>query len=106
MTEKKSFVLYFDMYPSIRDLPADQRGELLSALFEYAEQEVEYPEEDSGVNKEWTLVKHPHMGSAARMAFSFIAETIHRDTEKWHQKHKRYQQAALLRCAMDKAENA
>ena len=44
MTEKKSFVLYFDMFPSIRTLPADQRGELLSALFVYAEAEAELAE--------------------------------------------------------------
>ena len=33
---KKSFVLYFDAYPCLEWLPADQRGELFSALFEYA----------------------------------------------------------------------
>lgn len=102
MTEKKSFVLYFDIYPSIRDLPADQRGELFSAVFEYAEQEVEYPEEDSSVNKEWTLARHPHMGSAARMAFSFIAETIHRDTAKWREKQTRYRIAAEKRWAEER----
>ena len=34
--EKKSFVLYFDMYPSIHVLPDDQKGMLLDAVFEYA----------------------------------------------------------------------
>ena len=34
--EKKSFVLYLDAYPYISALPADQRGELLSALYWYA----------------------------------------------------------------------
>ena len=38
---KKSFVLYFDMHRSIRELSADQRGELLSELFEFAEQAAE-----------------------------------------------------------------
>ncbi|MBO4991236.1 MAG: hypothetical protein J6E42_03680 [Firmicutes bacterium] len=100
MTEKKSFVLYFDMYPNIYDLPADQRGELLSAIFEYAEAEAaaEFdPEDDGQCNKEWVLSKHREMDSGTRMAFSFIAETIHRDTAKWWTKHERYQKAALER---------
>ena len=33
---KKSFMLYFDNYPSIAALPADQRGELLVLLYRYA----------------------------------------------------------------------
>lgn len=37
---KKSFVLYFDMYDHISRLSVDQRGELLSALFEYAHREA------------------------------------------------------------------
>ena len=39
--QKKSFVLYFDMYPSIRVLPADQKGMLLGAVFEYAQSAAE-----------------------------------------------------------------
>ena len=34
---------------------------------------------------------------AARMAFSFMAKSIRRDTEKWREKHVRYQQAAQQR---------
>lgn len=33
---KKSFMLYFDNYPSIAALPAEQRGELLVLLYRYA----------------------------------------------------------------------
>ena len=105
MSEKKSFVLYFDMYPNICDLPADQRGELLSALFEYAETEVEYEDEDSQNNKDWTLAKHPHMDAGTRMAFSFIAEAIHRDTVKWREKHRRYQQGAEKRKEKSKVDD-
>ena len=99
MAEKKSFVLYFDMYPSICDLPEAQRGELLSALFEYAELEIEYEDEDGQSNKAWALAKHPGMDAGTRMAFSFIAETIHRDTVKWRAKQERYRLAAEKRWA-------
>ena len=91
-TEKKSFVLYFDTYFSISALPAEQRGELFSALFEYAMAEAEAPAEEDVV-----LNQHPEMGVAARMAFSFMAKSIRRDTEKWREKHVRYQQAAQQR---------
>ena len=37
MTEKKGFVLYFDAASSLAALCAAQRGELLLALFDYAE---------------------------------------------------------------------
>ena len=93
-TEKKSFLLYFDTYPSIADLPAEQRGELFSALFEYALEEAESPEP---VGQSAVLDRHAEMSVAARMAFRFMAKTIQRDTEKWRQKHARYQQAARQR---------
>ena len=34
--EKKSFVLYFDSWPLIATLPPEQRGWLLSAVFDFA----------------------------------------------------------------------
>ena len=96
MAEKKSFVLYFDMYPNLRALPPDQKGELFSALFEYAAAEAE---EEAADNKERVLASHPSMDSGTRMAFSFIAETIHRDTVKWREKQVRYRIAAEKRWA-------
>ena len=89
-TEKKSFVLYFDTYFSISALPAEQRGELFSALFEYAMAEAEAPAEEDAV-----LNQHPEMGVAARMAFSFMAKSIRRDTEKWREKLSAGSPAAL-----------
>ena len=94
MAEKKSFVLYFDMYPNVRSLPLDQKGELFSAVFEYAAEEAEG---DDLRNKEMVLARHPCMDGGTRMAFSFIAEAIHRDTVKWRQKQERYQKAAEKR---------
>lgn len=92
MADKKSFLLYFDMYPSIRGLPPEQRGYLLSALFEYADGAWK-----SGCGKESVLQKFPQMNEAARMAYSFIAEAVQRDTEKWREKQERYQKAAEKR---------
>ena len=76
--EKKSFVLYFDMYPSIRVLPDDQKGMSLDAIFEYARSAAageSTPEE--------VLLRFRDMSKACCMAFRFVAETIRRDTEKW-----------------------
>ena len=93
MADKKSFLLYFDMYPMIRDLPAEQRGYLLSAMFEYADAAWR-----STVDAESILQKFPRMGKAARMAYAFIATAIYRDTKKWLEKQERYHQAAVARC--------
>ncbi|MBO4991773.1 MAG: hypothetical protein J6E42_06425 [Firmicutes bacterium] len=93
MADKKSFLLYFDMYPMIRDLPAEQRGYLLSAMFEYADAAWR-----STVDAESILQKFPRMGKAARMAYAFIAAAIYRDTKKWLEKQARYHQAAVARC--------
>ena len=92
MAEKKSFLLYFDMYPSIRRLSPEQKGYLLSALFEFAD--GAWREE---LNKEAILERFPQLDEVGRMAYSFIAETIQRDTEKWREKQKHYQKAAQER---------
>lgn len=93
MADKKSFLLYFDMYPMIRDLPAEQKGYLLSAMFEYADAAWRSSEDPASI-----LQKFPRMGKAARMAYAFIAATIYRDTKKWQEKQERYHQAAVTRC--------
>lgn len=90
--QKKSFVLYFDMYPSIRVLPADQKGMLLGAVFEYAQSAAE-----RDITPEEIMARYPDISQACSMAFRFVAETIRRDTEKWKAKHKRYSEAAKVR---------
>ena len=90
--QKKSLVLYFDMYPSIRVLPADQKGMLLGAVFEYAQSAAE-----RDITPEEIMARYPDMSQACSMAFRFVAETIRRDTEKWKAKHKRYSEAAKVR---------
>lgn len=97
--KKKSFLIYFDTYSSICGLPPEQRGELFSALFEYAQAEAETPAEQGDI-----LALHPAMSTETRMAFYFMAQTIQRDTACWRQKHARYQQAALRRQQDARAE--
>lgn len=93
MADKKSFLLYYDMYPMIRDLPAEQRGHLFSAIFEYADAAWR-----SDADQKSVLGRFPRMGKAARMAYAFITATIFRDTRKWLEKQERYHQAAVQRC--------
>ena len=91
---KKSFLLYFDALESIRQLPYDQVGQLLLALIQYAQAASEEAWDQTAV-----LAQFPDMNDAARMAFSFMADAVRRDTEKWLAKHRRYRQAALVRAA-------
>ena len=82
---KKSFMLYFDNFPCVAALDAEQRGELLLLLYRYPTD----PEE--------VLRQHPGLREETRMAYRFLAETIRRDTEKWKEKQRRYQEAAARR---------
>ena len=75
---KKSFMLYFDNYPSIAALPADQRGELLVLLYRYA-----MAAEEGSADPEEFADQFPDLTPETRMAYRFLAETIRRDTEKW-----------------------
>ena len=98
--EKKSFVLYFDMYPSIHVLPDDQKGMLLDAVFEYARSAAagkSTPEE--------VLLRFPDMSEACCMAFRFVAEIIRRDTEKWKAKHIRYSKASKARWEKERSQH-
>ena len=97
--QKKSFVLYFDMYPSIRVLPADQKGMLLGAVFEYAQSAAE-----RDITPEEIMARYPDMSQACSMAFRFVAETIRRDTEKWKAKHRRYSQASKARWEKERSQ--
>ena len=89
---KKSIVLYFDACACLKPLPAEQRGERFTALVEYAQAAVKGSMEPDPVRE-----RYPAMTLETRMAFSFIADTIRRDTEKWREKQERYTQAALRR---------
>ena len=89
---KKSFMLYFDAYPSIAALPAEQRGELLVLLYRYAMAAERAPTDPEAI-----LEAFPDLAGETRVAYRFLAETIRRDTEKWKAKQRRYQDAAARR---------
>ena len=89
---KKSLLLYFDSYPCLAALPADQRGELLILLFRYAMAADQGP-----ADPEVLLAEYPCLDGEARMAYRFLAESVRRDTEKWKAKQRRYQEAAQRR---------
>ena len=89
---KKSFMLYFDTFNSIAALSAEQRGELLLLLYRYAIAADKAP-----TDPETILEQYPVLDGAGRIAYSFLAETIRRDTEKWKAKQRRYQAAAARR---------
>ena len=97
--EKKSFVLYFDMYPSIHVLPDDQKGMLLDAVFEYARSAAAGKSTPDAV-----LLRFPDMSEACYMAFRFVVETIRRDTEKWKAKHIRYSKASKARWEKERSQ--
>ena len=66
---QKFFVLFFDYRPQLELLSNAQRGELLLALFDYAQ-----------------YGKKPHLDQVTNMAFSFIAAQINRDKQKYEEK--------------------
>ena len=70
MTEKKGFVLYFDAASSLAALCAEQRGELLLALFDYAERTAKQP-----LSPETALASYPALDEQTRMAFRFMANS-------------------------------
>jgi hypothetical protein len=79
MEGKKSFLLYFDSYPLIATLSPEQRGYLLSAVFQYAmgiEQEPDLEAEEI-----WR--QFPEMHEGTRIACGFLFNAILRDTQKW-----------------------
>lgn len=67
MAEKKSFILYFDNAKQVNMLTDEQAGKLFKAIFKFAEtgEETEFDDLALGI------------------VFSFIADIIRRDTEKY-----------------------
>ena len=79
MAQKKSFLVYFDNYPMVQALPLEQRGLLLTALFEYG---MAAGEPDSPSIPE-ILEAFPAMTEETRMACLCMCSNIHRDTQRW-----------------------
>ena len=63
---KKSFMLYFDNFPCVAALDAEQRGELLLLLYRYAMAADKAP-----TDPEEVLRQHPGLREETRMAYRF-----------------------------------
>ena len=83
----KAFNIYFDTFEHIEMLTMEQRGELFTALYEYAINE-KTTEFDNGMVK---------------MAFSFMKAQIARDFEKYREKCETMRENAKKRCAITDA---
>ena len=77
--QKKSFLLYFDSYPMLIGLSPEQRGWVLSALFDFAGQVWRNPE----LPAEDTADLYPQLTESGRMVFGFLASIVRRDTLRW-----------------------
>ena len=85
---KNSFLLYISDYKCIKDLPLEQKGALLDAIFEYA---------STG-----TIIDLPPIVS---MAFNFFRSHIDDNTKKWNEKVEKRRAAGRLG-GLAKAENS
>lgn len=85
---KNNFLLYTSDYKCIKDLPLEQKGALLDAIFEYA---------STG-----TIIDLPPVVS---MAFIFFRSHIDDNTEKWNEKVEKRRAAGRLG-GLAKAENS
>ena len=79
MDAKKSFLLYFDNYPMVERLSAEQRGWLLTALYAYAFRLTRSEE----ATAEQLAREFPAMTEETKMACSFMCANIKRDTQRW-----------------------
>lgn len=88
MAEKKSFLIYLDNQKQVNMLTDEQAGKLFKALFEFARSGIETDFKD---------------GMTA-MIFSFMADSIARDTAKYKAKCEKNKAIALEREANRRAE--
>lgn len=90
--EKKSFLLYFDNMDCLHTLEDAEKGRLLTALVQYAQELCKREH-----HPEAALEQHSELSPAARMAFLFMAGNIYRDTHKWLERQQKQQEAARRR---------
>lgn len=110
--EKKSFILYLDSYPMFHMLSPEQRGWLLTAIYAYAQQ---LSQEEAAVQAGELAIMEavadsiPELEDQTRMAFSFVASSIYRDTLKWYAQRRsrtqRKSQKALSRSAQGNGDS-
>ena len=93
---KTGFILYFDSAPILAQLSPEQRGWLLSALFQYADRAWREP----GVTQEDVLLFYPQLTPQSRTAFGFLASTSARDAPcRWWSRSTNSRQMCPSRAA-------
>ena len=85
VNQKKGFVLYFDSYPVLAQLPPEQLGWLLLALYRYADEVWRDPD----FSQEEILDIFPKLTDQSRMAFGFLAANLCRDAKRWLERQAR-----------------
>lgn len=88
MAEKKSFMIYLDNQKQVNMLTDEQAGKLFKALFEFAKDGTETDFDDGMMT----------------MIFSFMADSITRDTAKYNAKCEKNREIAIEREARRRAE--
>ena len=76
---KPGLLLYFDSYPALTSLPMEQRGLLLTALFQYGDL-LRRGEEDT---LEELLDQFPQLSDGGRALALMMGAAIYRDHAKW-----------------------
>ena len=82
-----SFILYTDVYDSIKDLPLEDKGQLLDAIFIYVINEEEIA-----------------LSPTTKIAFSFIKRSLARNLTRW-KKVKNARKLAGQKGGLKRAEN-
>ena len=99
---KKGFLIYFDNYPMVCSLPAEQRGHLFTALMVYADRVWR----DPSVTLEEVSECFSKLSPEARVALGFMGAAVRRDTEAWLSKQdyrvKRKQEQQVSSAASDR----
>lgn len=95
-TEKKSFLIYFDNFRCIRQLPKEQLGNMFYILCEYAIAAAEGGP-DNTMTPDEMLKQFPELEMSTAIIFTLMANNVYRDTVKWKEKHQRYSDAAKER---------
>ena len=92
--QKKSFVLYLDNWPELELLDMEQRGMVLTAVFEFAARL------SAGEQADFfgTMKTCPQLSEGGRMACGFLCATLERDHLKWlHRKQARQRREEAAR---------
>lgn len=100
--EKTGFLIHRSAYMHVLALSPEQRGELFSCLFWFAERVAQKGYLDVTV----AAAQCTSLSPEAKMAFRFMADTIQRDTIKWMDKQSNYLAAAERRAEKRKGPAA